>query len=163
MASLSTTQQKPATERRRRLRTLDQGKHLRGALTETNVGRKALDWRSSAYGSADADDLRVEQIAAQLEEAEQQRLTDYWLKEQQGLADDLTEGNEDDAILDPRPPRPGRPRRRQAQPARRHAHHDHPAVSARHDHHTATARYADRHPAKGNGGGSATAITVKKK
>ena len=29
-ASPSTTQQKPATDRRRRLRTLDQGKHLRG-------------------------------------------------------------------------------------------------------------------------------------
>ena len=28
---------------------------------------------------ADADDLRVEQIAAQLEEAEQQRLTDCWV------------------------------------------------------------------------------------
>jgi len=81
MASPSTTQQKPATERRRRLRTLDQGKHLRGALTETNVGRKALDWRSSAYGSADADDLRVEQIAAQLEEAEQQRLAADWIGE----------------------------------------------------------------------------------
>ena len=31
----------------------------------------------------DADDLRVERIAAQLEEAEQQRLTDDWIKEQQ--------------------------------------------------------------------------------
>jgi len=31
---------------------------------------------------ADADDLRVEQIAAQLEEAEQQRLTDDWIEEQ---------------------------------------------------------------------------------
>jgi hypothetical protein len=30
-----------------------------------------------------ADDLRVEHIAAQLEEAEQQRLTDDWIKEQQ--------------------------------------------------------------------------------
>jgi hypothetical protein len=29
---------------------------------------------------ADADDLRVEHIAAQLEEAEQQRLTDYWIE-----------------------------------------------------------------------------------
>ena len=29
----------------------------------------------------DADDLRVERIAAQLEEAEQQRLTDDWIKE----------------------------------------------------------------------------------
>jgi hypothetical protein len=29
---------------------------------------------------ADADDLRVEQIAAQLEEAEQQRLTDNWIE-----------------------------------------------------------------------------------
>jgi hypothetical protein len=29
---------------------------------------------------ADADDLRVEQIAAQLEEAEQQRLTDDWIE-----------------------------------------------------------------------------------
>ena len=28
----------------------------------------------------DADDLRVERIAAQLEEAEQQRLTDDWIK-----------------------------------------------------------------------------------
>ena len=32
---------------------------------------------------ADADDLRVEHIAAQLEEAEQQRLTDDWLEEQE--------------------------------------------------------------------------------
>lgn len=36
---------------------------------------------------ADADDLRVEHIAAQLEEAEQQRLTDYRIEEQQHLAD----------------------------------------------------------------------------
>ena len=32
---------------------------------------------------ADADDLRVEHIAAQREGAEQQRLTDDWLKEQE--------------------------------------------------------------------------------
>ena len=36
--------------------------------------------RSRAAPPADADDLRVEQIAAQLEEAEQQRLTDYWIQ-----------------------------------------------------------------------------------
>jgi hypothetical protein len=29
---------------------------------------------------ADADDLRIEHIAAQLEEAEQRRLTDDWIK-----------------------------------------------------------------------------------
>jgi hypothetical protein len=32
---------------------------------------------------ADADDLRVDSIAAQLEEVEQQRLTDDWLEEQE--------------------------------------------------------------------------------
>jgi hypothetical protein len=36
---------------------------------------------------ADAVDLRVDSIAAQLEEAEQQRLTDDWIEEQQHLAD----------------------------------------------------------------------------
>jgi hypothetical protein len=33
----------------------------------------------------EADDLRVEHIAAQLEEAEQQRVTDDWLEEQEQL------------------------------------------------------------------------------
>jgi hypothetical protein len=44
---------------------------------------------------ADADDIRVEQIAAQLEEAEQQRLTDYRIEEQQHPADDLTGRSKD--------------------------------------------------------------------
>jgi hypothetical protein len=39
--------------------------------------------RAGFPAGADADDLRVERIAAQLEEAEQQRLPDDWIEEQQ--------------------------------------------------------------------------------
>ena len=41
--------------------------------------------------SVDADDLRVEQIAAQLEEAEQQRFTDYWIERATRTDHDRTE------------------------------------------------------------------------
>jgi hypothetical protein len=40
-----------------------------------------------AASPASADDLRVDSIAAQLEEVEQQRLTNDWLEEQRHLAD----------------------------------------------------------------------------
>jgi hypothetical protein len=46
---------------------------------------------SSSRNASSVDDLRVEHIAAQLEEAEQQRLTDDWIKEWQQLAEYITE------------------------------------------------------------------------
>jgi hypothetical protein len=58
-----------------------------------NEGAKTMSPRpgSRTVPPADADDLRVEHIVAQLEEAEQQRLADDWIKEWQQLAEYLTE------------------------------------------------------------------------
>jgi hypothetical protein len=44
--------------------------------------------------SADADDLRVDHIVAQLEEAQEQRLTDDWLEEQEHPDADAWHGDD---------------------------------------------------------------------
>ena len=49
--------------------------------TSSDRRRMTIDPRTASQ--ANADDIRVDSIAAQLEEAEQQRLTDDWLEEQQ--------------------------------------------------------------------------------
>jgi hypothetical protein len=54
-------------------------------------------------GNEEADDLRVEAIAAQLEEAEQQRLTDDWIE--RATEPRRPKGAKSMTILDP--PAPG--------------------------------------------------------
>jgi hypothetical protein len=62
-------------------------KPRRDRITAGAAGKVALTEFTSPplpdKAHRDADDLRVEHIAAQLEEAEQQRLTDDWIKKQQ--------------------------------------------------------------------------------